>query len=65
MKSYYQAKHFLGAMENFLHLEMQEEKHFSFLLLDIMEGRCLIENSQGFSELSVARQEQEIFVKAT
>lgn len=29
-----------------------------------MEGRCLIENSQGFSELSVARQEQEIFVKA-
>lgn len=52
-------------MENFLHLEMQEEKPFSFLLLDIMEGRCLIENSQGFSVLSVARQEQEIFVKAT
>lgn len=50
-------------MENFLHLEMQEEKQFFFL--DIMEGRCLIENSQGFSELSVARQEQEIFVKAT
>lgn len=49
-------------MENLLHLEMQEEKQF---FLDIMEGRCLIENSQGFSELSVARQEQEIFVKAT